>query len=701
MQNEKCYTCQCSVTRDDVEDQLGPNTVPPDGIIGTIPGSGEQVQISGNDTTYLEANVTIDVGPCTECMCLPNYTFVCTKRDPCFTTTTVPTTTPFCRGSWSEWSPCPYGVQCETAMTKRNRTCNTLEPACNCTSEIQTEYQECLCVTTTTVTTTTTSTTLPTSEKVCLVNCFNECEDTCQHHGKTDCVVTTSSGKCRCKECPDGQLKDNFGNCFSVEKCPCYTPSGEEVPIGHGRNYTENCTSCYCNQNRTWVCKPIKDCCVSPPTLFPWGPCSTECGNGTRSRYRFDCSGYTTETEPCFTPTPQKDCYNCICLNGTVECTPKPEYGNATWMTWAEWSLCVGEKNCKDYTRTRCRTCQRPKCGPSISCVGPEVEVEPCNSKPCCGVFKWSEWNECSSTCGGGYRSRTKIFIDAATTTACADTDITDTEECGNCDCAITTVNNWLPWTACTTTAAVQCGWGSRSRTRTVIPKCEGVPDVQMEDCFISPCDCETGYMYSNHSKCAPTCQKPQPDPSCSLDVDPKCVCAKNMYMDMTTQKCVPIEKCYQCVYKNVTYQPGDRWECGECDYCSCCAGNTVPERKKCANVTECDLTTHQLVPSEDKCCPVDCVPKTCQLKTSDYKVIERHGCVSTETYPVQTCEGPCPNSKLSVDYANGVMVNECMCCAALLANVTTVMLHCPDGTSIEHSVPILASCKCNLTLCP
>ena len=76
--------------------------------------------------------------------------------------------------------------------------------------------------------------------------------------------------------------------------------------------------------------------------------------------------------------------------------------------------------------------------------------------------------------------------------------------------------------------------------------------------------DCDDGYTYSNYSQCHPTCSRPFPLPSCSLHLDPKCVCAGNTYFDQETQSCVTQENCYHCVYDNVTYnvsssESGDR----------------------------------------------------------------------------------------------------------------------------------------------
>ena len=58
------------------------------------------------------------------------------------------------------------------------------------------------------------------------------------------------------------------------------------------------------------------------------------------------------------------------------------DLGNSTWSEWGEWSLCVGNTNCRDFMRHRCRHCIKNECN-TEDCTGTSRESEPCNNAPC------------------------------------------------------------------------------------------------------------------------------------------------------------------------------------------------------------------------------------------------------------------------------------------------------------------------------
>ena len=63
------------------------------------------------------------------------------------------------------------------------------------------------------------------------------------------------------------------------------------------------------------------------------------------------------------------------------------------------------------------RECTLPK-ERIAGCQGEDKVTEDCNSDSCPSLTPWSEWSECSSSCGGGTRSKKRQCVyprDAAT----------------------------------------------------------------------------------------------------------------------------------------------------------------------------------------------------------------------------------------------------------------------------------------------
>lgn len=77
-------------------------------------------------------------------------------------------------------------------------------------------------------------------------------------------------------------------------------------------------------------------------------------------------------------------------------------------------------------------------------------------------------------------------------------------------------------------------------------------------------------------------------------------------------------------------------------------------------------------------------------------------GCISKYPVQVQYCQGECGPSKHVVDYAHSTLAaKECRCCSAHVSHYADIILDCSNGTQHMHSIPILASCQCDVTVCP
>jgi len=98
------------------------------------------------------------------------------------------------------------------------------------------------------------------------------------------------------------------------------------------------------------------------------------------------------------------------------------------------------------------------------------VDTESCNSVECaddCKVTLWSPWSECDVSCGGEgiqHRHRTIIVPSRRGGRRCPPL-MRETQPCGEELCmADCIMSDWSRWSACTTT----CGGGLQSRTRVV-----------------------------------------------------------------------------------------------------------------------------------------------------------------------------------------------------------------------------------------
>ncbi|PAA54099.1 hypothetical protein BOX15_Mlig015709g1 [Macrostomum lignano] len=131
-----------------------------------------------------------------------------------------------------------------------------------------------------------------------------------------------------------------------------------------------------------------------------WGDCSLSCGGGNQLRSR-----------QCDSPRPQNGGGACV---GTAsdgrQCNTDPCPIDGGWSAWSEWSGC--STSCGTGKSTRQRGCSSPV--PQFGgrgCSGSGSDIRDCQQGPCPVHGGWSEWTEfsnCSVTCGNGTRSRSR-----------------------------------------------------------------------------------------------------------------------------------------------------------------------------------------------------------------------------------------------------------------------------------------------------
>jgi len=109
---------------------------------------------------------------------------------------------------------------------------------------------------------------------------------------------------------------------------------------------------------------------------------------------------------------------------------------------------------------------------------------------PDCVMGDWTDWGDCTKTCGSGTRSRSRKEISGpADGGKCGCHE--EAETCNSKECTVDCqMGEWSAWTACSKT----CGGGTSSRSREVL----STPDVQ------GLCDCTKEAKACNKDDCVP-----------------------------------------------------------------------------------------------------------------------------------------------------------------------------------------------------
>uniref|UniRef100_A0A8C7DEE5 Spondin-1 n=1 Tax=Oncorhynchus kisutch TaxID=8019 RepID=A0A8C7DEE5_ONCKI len=220
----------------------------------------------------------------------------------------------------------------------------------------------------------------------------------------------------------------------------------------------------------------------------PWSACSSAtCDKGKRMRQRMlkaqlDLSvpcPHTQDFEPCMGP-------GCSDEEGST-CTM------SEWITWSPCSMScgMGLRSRERYVK------QFPDDGSVCTLPTEENEKcivnEECNTIPCM-LSPWSDWSDCSVTCGKGMRTRQRVLKSPVELGECIE-DLEQVEKCMLPECPTDCmVSEWTEWSECNKS----CGKGHMIRTRIVKlePQFGGdsCPEtVQRKKCKIRKCNRDDG----------------------------------------------------------------------------------------------------------------------------------------------------------------------------------------------------------------
>uniref|UniRef100_A0A8C4X242 Adhesion G protein-coupled receptor B1 n=1 Tax=Eptatretus burgeri TaxID=7764 RepID=A0A8C4X242_EPTBU len=140
-----------------------------------------------------------------------------------------------------------------------------------------------------------------------------------------------------------------------------------------------------------------------------------------------------------------------------------PRTGEWSTDTWSRWSSC--SVSCGHGSQLRTRSCQSST--HDQHCGGPLRESRSCNSTQPCPVHgvwdEWSPWSLCSTTCGRGFRDRSRSCAHPIHGGQPCDGYDRQTRSCNIALCPIDGHwSKWTSWSLC----SVTCGNGTRQRTR-------------------------------------------------------------------------------------------------------------------------------------------------------------------------------------------------------------------------------------------
>jgi hypothetical protein len=351
----------------------------------------------------------------------------------------------------------------------------------------------------------------------CAIDCvvtkfgnWNGCSKTCGggSHSRTRSVTTKADfgGKvcpglkeaetCRTQKCPIDCVLTKWGGWTACTKtCDIGIQrryrSASTAPAFGGKACATTSEKQFCN---TTPCKV--HCEVSGWSAF--GACTRSCGTGTKARARSVTTGSKHGGDDCPTLKDNEACNKIPC---PVDCVVS---------AWATWTACPKSCGSASQTRTRTTTVKSAYGGKKCALLG---ESKACATWKCpkdCHISEWQDWGKCSKTCGQGIQKRSRSIRATARYggKACPKT-LSESKVCLRGPCPIhCKVSTWSEWEEC----SKSCGAGIRTRSREVLQLptsggyvCPELSEIRRCNEHSCPLDCEVS-SFGSYSECSVTC---------------------------------------------------------------------------------------------------------------------------------------------------------------------------------------------------
>ncbi|XP_017602157.1 PREDICTED: brain-specific angiogenesis inhibitor 1-like isoform X5 [Corvus brachyrhynchos] len=258
------------------------------------------------------------------------------------------------------------------------------------------------------------------------------------------------------------------------------------------------------------LCKWLDACLAISSSSHPCGimqtPCS--CSGGEVLDQASEILGFTRKKEDCY----KDGIYLENCVSSPKDSNGAEFPGDPAAEEWSPWSVC--STTCGEGWQTRTRFCVSSSY--STQCSGPLREQRQCNNSAVCPVHgtwdEWSPWSLCSSTCGRGYRDRTRTCKPPQFGGNPCEGPEKQTKFCNIALCPGHSVdgnwNEWSSWSSC----SASCSNGTQQRTRECNGPSYGGAEcqghwVETRDCFLRQCPVDGKWQaWGVWGSCTATC---------------------------------------------------------------------------------------------------------------------------------------------------------------------------------------------------